>query len=79
MFCKCIYIRDLDGNRNGRVSQRLGAEAASLGPFAGYIDGGIADHQLGGGMLPPNLETERFFGTQSTLIELNRLGRISES
>src|SRR5208337_5617733 len=75
MFRKCVYVRDLDGNRNGRVSQRFSAEAAALGPFAGYINGRIADHQFGMRDAVANLETEYFLRSQSTLIELDRFGR----
>ena len=78
MFRKRIYIGDLDGNRNRRVPQRFGAEATSFGPFAGHINGRIADHEFGVRNGIPHLKTELLFRTQSALVELNRFGRISE-
>src|SRR5215469_17255810 len=79
VLSKRVYIRNLYGNRDGRVPQRLGAEAASFRPFTGDIDRRVSDHELGVRDAVPDLEPELLFGSQGTFVEVNRFGGISES
>src|SRR5215469_9719848 len=76
---KRVHIRNLNRNRDWRISQCFRAEAASLRPFPSDINRRVSDHELGVGDAIPDLETELLLGSQSTFVELNRFARVSES
>ena len=79
MLSKRIHIGYLHRHPDRRLSESFGAEAASLGPLASYVDARLANSELGVRNGIAHLETEHFFRSQRFLVKLNRFHRISES